>query len=63
MTFYNGELSGLNLAEPGQSAMMTNGKLKLSIAYQHDTCHIIIQDDGYEEFIENRGESTCRGLN
>ena len=37
-------VSGLNMAESGQSAMKTREKMWLSVAAWRDTCTMIIQD-------------------
>ena len=56
-------VSGLNVAESGQSAMKTRGKMWLFVAAWRDTCTMIIQDRDYISFCTNKAKVTGKGLN
>ena len=58
-------LSGLNLAEPGQSGMRitTRRKLKLIDAAYKNTAQMMRQDESYRAYIGNISKEIGRGLN
>ena len=51
------------MAESGQSAMKTRGKMWLSVAAWRDTCTMIIQDRDYISFCTNKAKVIGKGLN
>ena len=56
-------VSGLNMAESGQSVMKTRGIMWLSVAAWRDTCTMIIQDRDYISFCTNEAKVTGKCLN
>ena len=51
------------MAESGQSAMKTRGKMWLSVAAWRDTCTMIILDRDYISFCTNKAKVTGKDLN
>ena len=63
--FWGFNLSGLNLAEVGNSSIRNKNQLAMSLAMAawKDMLHMLLQDRDYEAFVTNTGKVSGSGLN
>ena len=63
--FQGFNLSGLNLAEAGNSSIRNKNLLAMSLAVAEwkDMLHMLLQDRDYEAFVTNTGKVSGSGLN